>query len=194
MGDGRKTPETPETPLGGSPIWPAPGKASRDTAGVLGDTPANTPPAAGCFPEGGVCLPTTTDVVLGNAPAPTRAAERTESVRARGSMGGDVRLELPLDRVVQQFIEQQTEEWKRAHLVCRYDRHHGYIVGFTAPALDTLVQYMATQDVFGSEAERNHYASDLRWRVNHGVAQVPFKPFQATNVPDVLPGQLRLFD
>jgi hypothetical protein len=132
-------------------------------------------------------------VDLGNAAAPTRAAERTESVRARGSMGGDVRLELPLDRVVQQFIVQQIEEWRRAHLVCRYDGHHGYVVAFTAPALDTLVQYVATQAVFGSEAERNHYASDLQWRVNHGVAQVSFKPFQATNVPDVLPGQLSLF-
>jgi hypothetical protein len=190
MGDGTKTPRTPQ---GGSPPRTGPGTASLDRAGVLGDAPAKTPPGAGRFPEGGAGPPPTAEVGLDNGPAPTRAAARPESVRAPGSMGGDVRLELPLDRVVQQFMEQQLEAWKQAHLVCRYDRHHGYVVGFTAPALDTLVQYVATQAVFGSEAERNHYASDLRWRVHHGVAHVPFKPFQATNVPDVLPGQLSLF-
>jgi hypothetical protein len=55
------------------------------------------------------------------------------------------------------------------------------------------VQYVESQDGFGSEAQRNHYASELRWRANHGVARVAFKPFQATNAPDVLPGQLSLF-
>ena len=42
------------------------------------------------------------------------------SVHVRGSIGGNAGLELPLDRVVEQFIEQQPEVWKQAHLVCRY--------------------------------------------------------------------------
>lgn len=87
----------------------------------------------------------------------------------RGSVGGDIRWELPLDRVVQQFMEQQIEAWKREHLVCRYDRDHGYIVGPTAAAVNTLLQYVTTQAVFGSETERDHYAAPLTWLVDHGV-------------------------
>jgi hypothetical protein len=87
----------------------------------------------------------------------------------RGSVGGDIRWELPLDRVVQQYMEQQIEAWKREHLVCRYDRDHGYIVGPTAAAVNTLLQYVTTQTVFGSETERDHYAAPLTWLVDHGV-------------------------
>jgi hypothetical protein len=113
----------------------------------------------------------------------------------RGSTGRDLTVELVEDRVVQQFLEAQPEAWKRDHIIIRYDRQvKTYLAGFTAPALEALFRHVATSPVFGSEAERHHYSSGLRWRANHGVTQVSFKPFQALNVPEVLPGQLRLFD
>ena len=46
----------------------------------------------------------------------------------------------------------------------RDDHHHAYVVGFTAAALDVLVQYVVTQAVFGSEAD----AIRLQWRIDHG--------------------------
>jgi hypothetical protein len=103
-----------------------------------------------------------------------------------------IHLEMPLDHVMAQFVEAQPEAWKQAHLVCRYDRHHGYVVGFTAAALDTLVQYVTTQAIFGSEAERNFYASELRWRVDHDVSQPAHTPYQSAHAPEVLPNQLPL--
>jgi hypothetical protein len=57
---------------------------------------------------------------------------------------GIFQLETPMDHVIREFIEAQPEGWKRAHLMCRDDRQHGYVVAFTAVALDTLVQYGAT--------------------------------------------------
>jgi hypothetical protein len=107
------------------------------------------------------------DVEVDHVAAVIRAAGHSESVYTHGSVGSEVSVELPFDRVVQQFLEQQSEEWKQTHLVCRYDRQHGYVVGFTAEALDTVLQYVATSAVFGSEAERDHYAATLRWVVDH---------------------------
>jgi hypothetical protein len=109
-------------------------------------------------------------VDLERAAAPIRAAEPTEHVRVCGGVGDGIKWELPLDRVVQQFMEQQPEEWTRAHLACRYDRQHGYVVGFTAPALDTLVRYVATSAIFGNIAERDHYTASLQWRMTQGVS------------------------
>jgi hypothetical protein len=185
MGDGTKTPGTPETPPGGSPPRPVPDTDSADAGGVLGDESAKTPPGDGGVPEGDA-RPHHADAALDHAAAPLRVAEPTESVRVHGSGEGDARWELPLDRVVQQFMEQQSEAWKRAHLVCRYDRQHGYLVGFTAAVLDTLLEYVATQAVFGSAAERDHYAARLQWRIDHGVTHITGKPFQTVIVPKVL--------
>jgi hypothetical protein len=168
--DGTKTPKTPETPQGDVSPRPTPGNASPDEGGVLVGASPKTPPSDGCVPEHNVLLPPMADVDVDHAAAPIRAAECTESVGARGSIGDDGGLELPFDRVVEQFIEQQTEVWKQAHLVCRYDQQRGYVVGFTAAALDTLVEYVATCTVFGSASERDHYAATLKWVVDHHVS------------------------
>jgi hypothetical protein len=48
--------------------------------------------------------------------------------------------EMPMDHIIREFVEAQPEAWKQAHLVCCNDRQHGYVVAFTAAALDTLVQ------------------------------------------------------
>ena len=80
-----------------------------------------------------------------------------------------IHLEMPIDHVIREFIEAQPEAWTQAHLVCHDDRQHGSVVGFTAQALDTLVQDVATYIGFGSEAERDDYAASLRWRIDQGV-------------------------
>jgi len=74
----------------------------------------------------------------------------------------DIQLETPMDHVIREFIEAQPKAWKQAHLVCRNDRQHGYVVAFTAAALDTMVQDVATYTSFETEAERDHDAASLR--------------------------------
>jgi len=94
------------------------------------------------------------------------ADQPSADVQVSPDVENDIQLETPIDHVIREFIEAQPEAWKRAHLVCRDDRQHGYVVGFTAPALNTLVQYVTTQAVFGSEAERDYYAASLRWCID----------------------------
>jgi hypothetical protein len=86
-------------------------------------------------------------------------------VQAWTDVKNDTQLETPMDHVIREFIQAQPEAWKQAHLVCCDDRQHGYVVGFTAPALDMLVQDGATYTGFGSEAERDLYAASLLWRM-----------------------------
>jgi hypothetical protein len=108
---------------------------------------------------------------------------------------GDATLELPHDRVVQQFLERQPEVWKRDHIVIRFDRQvKAYLVRFAAPALDALCHYVATCRAFGSAAERDHYAATLKWLVNHGVPRLAHTPYRPGDAPEVLPDQLPLFD
>jgi hypothetical protein len=79
-------------------------------------------------------------------------------------------------------------------MVCRYDRQvQSYVAGFTAPALDALLQYVATCPLFGRPAERDHYTAELRWRIDHHVRQLPHTPYQPAHAPEVLPNQLSLF-
>jgi hypothetical protein len=80
-----------------------------------------------------------------------------------------IQLEMPIDHVIREFIEAQPEAWKRDNLVCRDDRQHGYVVAFTAAALDTLVQDVATYTSFETEAERDHDAASVRWRIDREV-------------------------
>jgi hypothetical protein len=75
-----------------------------------------------------------------------------------------IQLEMPMDHIMMHLVEAQPEPWKREHLVCRDDQQHGSVMGFTAPALDMLVQDVATYTGFGSEEERDFYAASLRWR------------------------------
>jgi hypothetical protein len=51
------------------------------------------------------------------------------------------------------------------------------------------VQYVAASAVFGSEAERDHYAATLRWRIDHGMPQGATTPDPATQGPEMLPNQ-----
>jgi hypothetical protein len=69
------------------------------------------------------------------------------------------------------------------------DHHHAYVVGFATAALHTSVPYVVTQAVFGSEAERDHYAARLQGRIDHEVTHITGKLFQTANVPEVPPGQ-----
>jgi TubC N-terminal docking domain len=124
-------------------------------------------------------------------PPPAHAPQATETTRVEPHKD-DVIVEWPLDRVVHPFLEQQPEVWKREHAVCRYDRHHGYVVRFTALALEALVQYVAISSVFGTETERDHYAASLRWVIDHGACPLAHTPYHAGQAHDVLPNQLRL--
>ena len=87
-------------------------------------------------------------------------------------MRNGIPLEMTIEGVITSSGEAQQGVWKQAHLVCRYDRQYGYVVGFTAPALDTLVQYVAANAIFGNIAERDHYTASLRWRMTQGVTYV----------------------
>ena len=130
-----------------------------------------------------------------NPDAGVPSVQRTRPIEASGRTRGDVTLELPRDLVVEHFLAQQPDEWKRDHLALRFDRGlKAYVVGFTAPALYVLREFVATSATFETAAARDHYAAFLQWRMDQGVAQLTFKPFQTPNVPEVLPGQLSLFD
>jgi hypothetical protein len=61
------------------------------------------------------------------------------NVQVSTDVENDIHLEMRMDQVMTEFVEAQPEGWKQAHLVCRDDRQHGYVVAFTAAALDTLV-------------------------------------------------------
>jgi hypothetical protein len=108
-------------------------------------------------------------------------------------MGDDTTLELAQDRVVQPFVEAQSAAWQREHLVGRYDRHHGYVVAFTAPALEALLRYVESCAACGSAADREHYIATVRWRIDHGVRRLAHTPHQSAQAPEVLPNQLPLF-
>jgi hypothetical protein len=95
-------------------------------------------------------------------------AQLSADVQASRDVEHDIQLAMPMDHVITPFVEAQPEAWKRAHVMCRYDQRHGYVVGLTVAALDTLVEYVATYTGFGSEAERDHYAAFLRWRKSPG--------------------------
>jgi hypothetical protein len=111
-----------------------------------------------------------------------------------GRAPGDVVLELAQDQVVESFLAQKSDEWKQEHLIVRFDRKlKSYCVALTAPALDALRTYVATGAAFETAAAREHYVTFLQWRINHGVGPFQPKPFQAANVPEILPGQLPLF-
>lgn len=97
------------------------------------------------------------------------ADQPSTDVQVSTDVENDIQLEMPMDHVIREFIEAQPEAWKQAHLVCRDDRQHGSVVAFTAAALDTLVQDVATYTGFGSEAERDYYIASLRWRIDQGV-------------------------
>jgi hypothetical protein len=127
-------------------------------------------------------------------PPQAHASEPAEKLRAE-PQAGDATLELPHDRVVQQFLERQPEVWKRDHIVIRFDRQvKAYLVRFAAPALDALCHYVATCAAFGSAAERDHYAATLTWLVDHGVTRLAHTPYRPGDAPEVLPDQLLLFD
>jgi hypothetical protein len=127
-------------------------------------------------------------------PPHEHASEPADQLRVEPH-AGDATLELPHDRVVQQFLERQTEDWKRDHLVFRFDRQaKTYLVGLTAPALDALLQYVATCTAFGSAAERDHYAATLKWLIDHGVPRLAHTPYRPGDAPEVLSDQLVLFD
>jgi hypothetical protein len=59
-------------------------------------------------------------------------------------MENDLHREMPMDHVISLFVEAQLKAWKQVHLVCRDDRQHDNVVSFTAQALDTWVQDVAT--------------------------------------------------
>jgi TubC N-terminal docking domain len=127
-------------------------------------------------------------------PPQTQASEPAEKLRAE-PQAGDATLELPFDRVVQQFLERQPEVWKRDHIVIRFDRQvKAYLVRFAAPALDALCHYVATCTAFGNAAERDHYAATLTWLIDHGVPRLAHTPYRPGDAPEVLPDQLPLFD
>jgi hypothetical protein len=67
------------------------------------------------------------------------AAQPLADMHASTDVKNETLIEMPLEQVIQEFIEAQPEAWKRAHLVCRVDRQHGYVLAFTVAALDTLV-------------------------------------------------------
>ena len=55
-----------------------------------------------------------------------------------------IQMEMPMGHIMTQLIQTRPEAWKRAHLVCRDDQHHGYVVGSTVLALASLVQDVVT--------------------------------------------------
>jgi hypothetical protein len=121
-----------------------------------------------------------------------RAAHAPAGICALTKTQGTIQIELPLDIVMRQFLESQPETWTSDHVICRYDRHEGYVVGVTAPALDAFAQFVAATSVFGSEAQRHHYTATLQWLVDHGVSPQWHRPYPATQTAEILPNQLPL--
>jgi hypothetical protein len=68
-----------------------------------------------------------------------------------------------------------------------------YLVGLTAPALQALLQYVATTTILMSAADRDHYAATIKWLIDHGVSQLAQAPYEPAHAPEVLPNQLPLF-
>jgi hypothetical protein len=71
------------------------------------------------------------------------AAQPSADMHVSTDVENETLIEMPLEPVVQECIAAQPEAWKQAHLVCRSDEKHGYVLGFTAPALDTWVPDVA---------------------------------------------------
>lgn len=128
------------------------------------------------------------------SPPPAHTPRSTEKIRS-AQPEGDATLELSLDQVLQQFLDAQPEAWKREHIVIRFDRQvKAYLVRFAAPALEALCHFVASCTVFGSAAERDHYAVTLKWLIDHDVRRLAHTPYRPGDAPEVLPDQLPLFD
>jgi hypothetical protein len=140
-----------------------------------------------------VALPKVGGRVKGRAAGGRRPKHPPQDTRGQRSAGG-ITLELPYDRVVGEFLAEHPEWRTSPNVVVRYDRSvKGQLVGFTASAMNALLPYVTTCATSLSAPERDYYATFLTWLVDHGVPRVAHTPYRPAHVPDVLPGQLRLF-
>jgi hypothetical protein len=76
----------------------------------------------------------------------------------------------------------------------RYDRRkHAEVYTFQVSAANALVGYLLTSATCFTSAVRAHIASNIVWRLEHGVAGGTYTAYQDPKAPSVLATQLPLF-